>query len=100
MGFTRPKADSGYADDLLPWILVLADRLGLLFIQLTLTATARINTDDPEPRPLRSTVVGATASTKRAHAANHPLPRRCDRAYRLRWQELAYHACPGGGRGS
>lgn len=45
-GFTHLTTSSHYVTHLLPWILVLSVGLGLLFIPLTLTATARINPAD------------------------------------------------------
>ncbi|TWP35745.1 DHA2 family efflux MFS transporter permease subunit [Leekyejoonella antrihumi] len=45
-GFTHLTVDSGYASHLLPWILVMSFGMGLLFIPLTLTATARIDKND------------------------------------------------------
>ncbi|WP_029136098.1 DHA2 family efflux MFS transporter permease subunit [Nakamurella lactea] len=45
-GFTHLHADSGYATGLLPWIIVMSLGMGLLFIPLTLTSTARIDPAD------------------------------------------------------
>ncbi|MDQ2845032.1 MAG: MFS transporter [Actinomycetota bacterium] len=45
-GFTHLRADSTYTSGLLPWIIVMSLGMGLLFIPLTLTSTARINPND------------------------------------------------------
>ncbi|TWE12177.1 DHA2 family efflux MFS transporter permease subunit [Rudaeicoccus suwonensis] len=45
-GFTNLSMSSGYASHLLPYIVILAVGLGMLFIPLTLTSTAGIGTED------------------------------------------------------
>ena len=45
-GFSQLDVDSTYAGDLLPWIVVLAFGLGLIFVPLTLTAVAGVRAED------------------------------------------------------
>ena len=45
-GFTQLSVDSTYATGLLPWIVVLAFGLGLIFVPLTLTAVAGVAHED------------------------------------------------------
>ena len=45
-GYGRLEADSSYATGLLPWIIVQAVGMGLLFVPLTLTAVSRVDKAD------------------------------------------------------
>lgn len=45
-GYSRMDVDAGYATDLLPWIVVQAVGMGLLFVPLTLTAVSRVDPGD------------------------------------------------------
>lgn len=46
VGFAQLEADSTYLANLLPWILVMAFGLGLVFIPMTLTAVSRVDSND------------------------------------------------------
>jgi EmrB/QacA subfamily drug resistance transporter len=45
-GYGQMDVDAGYAFDLLPWIVVQAVGMGLLFVPLTLTAVSRVDPGD------------------------------------------------------
>src|SRR5918994_1772845 len=45
-GYSQMDVDAGYATDLLPWIVVQAVGMGLLFVPLTLTAVSRVDPGD------------------------------------------------------
>ena len=45
-GYTLLDANSSYASDLLPWILVQSIGMGLVFVPLTLTAVSRVARED------------------------------------------------------
>ncbi|HEY0126846.1 MAG TPA: MFS transporter [Blastococcus sp.] len=45
-GYSRMGVDAAYATDLLPWIVVQAVGMGLLFVPLTLTAVSRVDPAD------------------------------------------------------
>ncbi|HET6393027.1 MAG TPA: MFS transporter [Blastococcus sp.] len=45
-GYGQMDVDAGYATDLLPWIVVQAVGMGLLFVPLTLTAVSRVDPGD------------------------------------------------------
>jgi len=45
-GYGQLEADSGYVDGLLPWIVVQALGMGLIFVPLTLTAVSRVDAED------------------------------------------------------
>jgi EmrB/QacA subfamily drug resistance transporter len=45
-GYGRLEADSGYVDGLLPWIIVQAVGMGLIFVPLTLTAVSGVDRAD------------------------------------------------------
>lgn len=46
LGFAQLEADSTYLANLLPWIVVMAFGLGLIFIPMTLTAVSRVESND------------------------------------------------------
>ena len=45
-GYSRLDVDSGYVGGLLPWVVVQAVGMGLLFVPLTLTAVSRVDPAD------------------------------------------------------
>jgi EmrB/QacA subfamily drug resistance transporter len=45
-GYSRMDVGAGYVGDLLPWIVVQATGMGLLFVPLTLTAVSRVDPGD------------------------------------------------------